>query len=890
VGLVAAIEALDPADGAAVEAAAQAIASAAGRLDDVTAFLARAMGFGEATLVHLDLAGLERQVQASTAMLRQVDAAVVGRAVSALVGKLTPVFSLDLGTPVASGLDALLALLEEKAADIAAAVAGVELGAVTGPLTEGLGAVTGVIGQISDALGRVTQAVRTSLETVRTAVAAVPLDEVVGAIRGVLDVVTQALDAVRGVVDRVSGTLNDVAGTATTAIGLAEEAVDNFKKAVDDLLKQAADFVEELHLADAIGKIADQVNGFAQALGRVQMRPYFDQASEVIGTTADVVGALPLGLLPDSVKSDLDRAVAPIRAIDLPALETEVEGWFQIRDGKFALRAPLESALSEVQEKIRDLITAVESADPRQLIEPINNELGQIAGKIRELEPQLTLAPLAEAIDRVKGMLGSFDLRATLAPVTEVFDQILAAIDQYSPAALIQPLEERVDAIRTRVTQAIRLDDWLPRLDAMVAQGRGLLDRLDPTRLEPLITEGFNEARAQLARIDGFHPAAMLGEFVTSMLAGSGLKLHPWTFQAVIGWLTGDASGSSQLAARAGRIADAVDVTRAAVAGVDLGALAQELEARAVAVRAAVALRLPGGSPARLRLDRALGGLQPAAALGALAAHRLRYVGALEAAGALTAGVRAMGLSQVDASLRALVAAVSPARALGEMKDKLLAQLGLRGIEGGLRGVLEHVLAIASPARLSRILLPIFLSLRARITALVDAVLAPVREGITRFQEVVAAFDLSPLREGLQGVVDEVKDQVRLMSPVEILKPQIEAWEALQATLLAFDPLGPLLDVVNAFKAAAERVLGKLRGEELLAQPIRIYDEILEAVRALDVEELTRPVLDALDDLAGQIDEGLDGTVTALERLQQALPAPGAGGGSASASGSMGVS
>ena len=57
----------------------------------------------------------------------------------------------------------------------------------------------------------------------------------------------------------------------------------------------------------------------------------------------------------------------------------------------------------------------------------------------------------------------------------------------------------------------------------------------------------------------------------------------------------------------------------------------------------------------------------------------------------------------------------------------------------------------------------------------------------------------------------------------------------------------------------------------------------MNAIRQLNVETLLTPVLDVLDSIAQQVDQGLDETVEAFKRLQEALPPPG-GGSSASVS------
>jgi hypothetical protein len=139
-------------------------------------------------------------------------------------------------------------------------------------------------------------------------------------------------------------------------------------------------------------------------------------------------------------------------------------------------------------------------------------------------------------------------------------------------------------------------------------------------------------------------------------------------------------------------------------------------------------------------------------------------------------------------------------------------------------------------------------------------------------------------------VVDETKHQIEQLSPLTLLAEPIAAFEGLKAEIAAFDPFGPLLELLDELRAtirrlvgdppdlATNRVEGKLSAERLLAVPLTIVDDILDAFAALDLNALLVPILDQLDVLAHDVDDGLDRTVTAFKRLQQALP--GGGGGS----------
>ena len=206
-----------------------------------------------------------------------------------------------------------------------------------------------------------------------------------------------------------------------------------------------------------------------------------------------------------------------------------------------------------------------------------------------------------------------------------------------------------------------------------------------------------------------------------------------------------------------------------------------------------------------------------------------------------------------------------------------------RSFELGLAGVLRAFLAVVSPARLVGLVRPIFDALRGRIQALIDAILTPLVDAVGRVRAALDAIDLAPLIAALDEIHSAVIAQIQLLSPDALLGPALAEVNALKGTLESADPLSPVLDILNAVRDTVARILEKLSLESLLATPLAIYDELLNELGRLDVAQLIAPLRAQLDDIAKQVDEGLDRTVVAFERLQAALPS-GGGGSSAEAS------
>jgi hypothetical protein len=121
------------------------------RLAEVSALIARSLGFGEATLVHLDLTGMQADLQAASGLLRATDPDLIRRAVKAVVDRLTPALNLPMRPAAAQTLDALLQMAQDQISTIAGAISAVDVGALADPLKAGLASLTSVADAIASA-------------------------------------------------------------------------------------------------------------------------------------------------------------------------------------------------------------------------------------------------------------------------------------------------------------------------------------------------------------------------------------------------------------------------------------------------------------------------------------------------------------------------------------------------------------------------------------------------------------------------------------------------------------------------------------------------------------------------------------------------------------------
>jgi hypothetical protein len=351
----------------------------------------------------------------------------------------------------------------------------------------------------------------------------------------------------------------------------------------------------------------------------------------------------------------------------------------------------------------------------------------------------------------------------------------------------------------------------------------------------------------------------------------------------VLAWVGGQ-SASADLNARVVNAGAAMASAQSLVGSLDFQSRVAAVTGRVVNVRTSIAPLVSklGSTASAQTLSNADTGLDAAAIFGFLDSNRARFASSLADATNRLQVIAQAGFSDADVRVGNLKTAIAPLDPARTYVRQLLQRIGLSGFELGLGGVLRAFLAVVPPSRLVGLVRPIFDALRGRVQALVDAVLAPLTAGIASVRSALDAIDLAPLIQALDAIHTEVLDQIKLLSPDALLGPALDEVNALKQTLTSADPLAPVLQILSNVRDTIARILGKLSLEQILATPLAVYDELLKELSRLDVAALITPLRAQLDDIAKQVDSGLDETVASFQRLQAALPSGGGSSGNVS--------
>jgi hypothetical protein len=832
------------------------------QVDDLGASVAEDMGFGEATLLYLDLPRLQIDIKQAAAAVDAADTAALARALEALANRLLALAGIDLDGIAERRLDELLDDLEARSAELAGAIDAADSSFLTAPIAAAVSRLQEVSQRLAAAIAEAVAAVRTALEEIGEAVAALPVAAVADAIQGFVAPVRQAITDFTAWVTEARTELDGVAGKARDAVSATETELDEARSKLEEAFRDLAAYVDSLPLDEVIGQVEDGVRGFADQVAAFQMKPYVDAAVTAIDDAAGVLEKVPFDLLPSSMKDEVHDLVQPLKSVDPEDLRDHEPDWDEVL-------AALDDAVETVQEDYDELIAEVRRLDPRALAADLDAGLADLAEQVRGVSPQEALEPLSQAVAELRSAVASIHFDAELARLQAAFDGVLAQVDGYSPAALAEPLCQRVDEARERLKAELRIAEWSAALSALAERAETFLALLDPERAEEEIRAAWEEARRLLDTLPELLPAAGFGTVIAAFLTGTGLRVQPLAFEVVVRWIgggSGDGAGPLALQGRTGRLAQAIEQARAAVAAVDPQVMLAQLLARIEKVRGPIE-STPAGRAALQELEAAT-----RRALGSLVDNRKRYLAALIAAAATAELLSRMGFVEAGSGVLRLRVAVDPLRALWQLLLRLLARAGVHGLEEGLTGLLRGVLDAAPPERVASILAPILRAMHGRLSAAVEDVRQELDLGVQELIGLLDQLDLAPLREALAEVHLEIRGQVEALSPNALLGEAAQDLQALQAEVLALDPAASLEEGIAELEGAA-RLLEEIDAADVLKVPIGIWEELLATFGDLDLAALLAPLRDSLAGMQEDVESGFDQAITAYERLQEALPA-----------------
>jgi hypothetical protein len=824
------------------------------RIREMEQALADLVAGTAAILATFDLGRVQATWRDVGSTLTSLDVSAVNELADGLVGGLDGLIKVPPGPPAASP-EAFAAEVATLLGGIADAIEAIEVTRFTTAIEGGAGRVLAPIREATDALTEVRTAVVAAEDAVAEAVRAIDLSEISTAIHAITDPLKTALDEIRGVLHTLSAQLGTAAGATVDAIDALRAGTDTIATAMNTAFGAIATALDEIDLAGRAAQVTAALEPVKTALADVHIGEAADAAAEGIERVATVIEVLPFDLLPDSARAELDTVIEPIKTFDF---DTEITQ--RLADQLDEIRAAIdEDVLGQVRAAQAEAADFLASIDPRPPLQAFEHDTFDVAvAKIQEVNPDALLAPLHEALAEVP------DLGALLDPADALFDELLAGYDSFAPRSLLAPLTDPVDAARVAIAGQLHLDAARSELDGARASALAAIEDVSIVRaIDALITlvEGV------LPR-PGSGRGGVLGQVVLRLTEGTEV-LEASSFAIAGDWVAGRAQVTAASdALNATR--DGLSTLRDTVRGLDARPILTEVQSGYDTVTAAIKA-LPHDKPLRRRL-LALVPPSPALLIEPLEQGRGDVVQSVTGAMSVASHLAAVDLRPIDAAVDRLAHALAPLLAL---RDWLVAWIERAGVvvdEADLGAAARTFLTIlrdqVTTAAGIRLEAQLRGTLREVMTSTIDALLT----GVDQVESTLGLLSLEPLVVELEALHAERRTELAALRPSTQLADIVATLRSIDHDIRTFDPLADVRPALDALNAAVADVDTKLRPTVLLAPVMDGYDRTIAAMTAIDIDNLFGPILEALEQVTSDVENGVTDVGSAFGKLQAALP------------------
>lgn len=860
------LDGIDPNDPRLVEIVAGPIETHLADVRELLDLLVRGLAYAEATLVDADFEELAAGLTLASVALTVSASAPVDAFVATLRGYAQPL--VDLQVP-ALGVDAVWGASAALASQMEALIAEVEptiLRRVVDPVLDPVLAPLRLVRQALDELAAV---LATVFDPVSQAIDAIDLSAITGAITSVVEPVQAVVDTVGTMIEDATTEVQGVVGTIDGLLQPVRDALTEAASTVTAPFQSVSAALDELDLDVLMARITETLTAVTDTLSSVPVRPVFDVASDVIGTTADALGLVPKALLPDDLKAALEAACAPVEALDLEPIRAELHAQLT------AIVEGLDTTVLDALEAgYAEVMAFIASIDPRPPLAELEDQaFAALVDGLDQLDPSVVLEPLTAALETVRGALDAIDLRAMLEPVDEAIDTVVDALEEISPGQLLAPVTEMLDGVRGQIDATLQLSTWGERLDDVETLVTDLATRFDPAPFFAAMREGWSDVMASLRpQPGGTGLAAGLAGAVVGALP---YRVNPGGIAEVVAWIRGTRDGAQVVQERLARGAAALVGARTSVERIDVRALTVELDAGHRALTAAVAAH-PADSVLATRLGPMLAASSPTASMALVLGNVDRVITVVSSSAAIVAATTPPDRSEVSVAASGLAASFGPLAPVVSKVRELLATAGADPDEPNPVIALIDALETAGADAVLGPIEAIATSIFTRLVELVrEGLFAPLREGIVELEGLLDLLDVAALTAG----VDELHEQ--LVTKIEELRPQValaaplDLLDDIRTTLAAFDPFAPVQGAIDDLRALIVDFVGEFAPTVVLAPVLTVYDQLRSLVGSFDLAGLLDPVFALLQGIGSDIDAGMNEVIDALIRLQEACESDG---------------
>lgn len=647
--------------------------------------------------------------------------------------------------------------------------------------------------------------------------------------------------------------------------------LDALKEAIAQLLGEITSVLNDPQIQQIRSSAQQGIEAIANNLSNVSLKPVFERVLSEMADVKTKLATVDVSQLNELLKTALKLALEAIRQINFAQdVADKLKQEFQeILNNSTGLIEPLQEKYQEIVAQIEQfapgtwiagkltppfekLVAELEKVEPSKLLAPLKALYTSLLKQLETLSPTALLAPLSTLHGRLMASLRSLSPHDLIAPLNNLLKQVTSLLDQLGVEAFISQITNTVGKINTLIGnlslgQELQNSDFWTIFKQLQIQGTNLLQDAEAQLnqyldklidLVPAVDMGvlqpvLNQLRQAIATIENHitHPT------VLSRLQQIPATLNAQPFQNGVTDLT------KRWLAQKKRFNEITPPPEVVQAYEELKAKLQLLSPIQLLGRSATSVE---------RFTASLNGIQTELTLSQQALSNLLASNQDKLTALLPKEATAAGFKQL-------------------LRDGLEEQIG-RPAKELLRSLKQQL------ARFDQVfagIQAIALKFEAPTHALtvIPASINRISQALLEAKAKITNLNLNFLEDELQGVIDEIINQLGSLNPNSLLASLEVVYKTMLNAVKQLYPEAAISQLDTSYKETVLQKLKDLHPSKTIAPPLdKEYQKILELQQQLNVDKIFEPLTGKLDTLERELDDGLARTGTAFNQLLQALP------------------
>ncbi|CAB1073575.1 hypothetical protein JY97_13515 [Alkalispirochaeta odontotermitis] len=670
--------------------------------------------------------------------------------------------------------------------------------------------------------------------------------------------------------DQFKEQINQALTQVAEELEAVQEEVEDTKNQLLAALQDVNNQLQSLNVTDTMNAARAELDSMLNDLGSIDYDPLVDPVVGQVNEMRDDLRNIDVSSLNEFTIGALKVAVEVVVAVDFSTQITNV-----LMDEFDSLLDIPKRAIDDIEAEVENVLQKFKELEPDALLSPLDDLFDPVTTHLDNLDLTSLLEPLDSWYEQTQQELEKVSPVSLLQPLIDLHTQLFEGFNTLSPEALIQPLQEAIDSVKEEI-ETIDISGLTAEVSRIIDDFTERLNDISPERLLVPLIDAFDKI---MGALDRFNPGALLEPFGSIF----GALAQP------LASLTEDHAIS---------INDAFTSLRSVFDAFDPRQLFQSMRETSVAVGELLDEADIGGLIADLREPfNSMVASLPAEG-DAENGYPSINVAELNPLENIAITRSASDFQRFQSQLSAWADAGPPSELIArydEIKPKLESLVPEWVGETISADSVRRAFEAANPLHIEAEVNQLYETIKNQLRNFDPRILQEnLTETFDRIQDAILGIDPVALTSEVQSLIDDITKRVDAIDLQIIEDELLGVVEEIQTIIAGLNP-SPIIDQLQAEVDGVRNRLSELQPSEVLGdlsgplgtaddivaafdpagfkEPLEeTFDNIRSVIEHIDVSIVLQPIVDRLDQLRDELENGLNRTETAFNGMIAAIP------------------